>query len=66
MMMDKDKGVKKKSKSGHILIWLIFLEVVIVVAGIGYILFPKEDKELETLLDQDVSIDYIEETETEM
>ena len=66
MMMDKDKGVKKKSKSGHILIWLIFLEVVIVVAGIGYILLPKEDKELEALLDQDVSIDYIEETETEM
>ena len=66
MMMDKESGVKKKSKSRHLLIWLVFLEAVIVVAGIGYILFPKEDKELETLLDQDVSIDYIEETETEM
>ncbi len=59
------KNQKKKQKSSHILLWIVFAEIVIVVFGLLLILWPREDEELDALLEQDVTIDYIEETEGE-
>lgn len=56
---------RKKQKSSHILLWIVFTEVVIVLIGLMLILLPREDEELDALLEQDVTIDYIEETEGE-
>ena len=59
------KNQKKKQKSSHILLWIVFAEIVIVVFGLLLILWPREDEELDALLELDVTIDYIEETEGE-
>ena len=53
-------------KKHHFIIWIIFLEAVVLIAGLTVILSPRQDGELDALLEQDVSIDYIEEKETEV
>lgn len=56
------KNRRKKKGNSHLLLWILFAESVIVVIGlILVLLWPREDEELDALLEQDVTIDYIEE-----
>lgn len=63
MRRDRENNPPKKRR--HTVIWIIFIEFVILVAGLVFLLAPTQDKELDALLEQDVTIDYIEEEETE-
>lgn len=51
---------KTSRKNHHIITWVIFLEFVVLIVGLVIVLFPRQDSELDALLEQDVSIDYIE------
>ena len=52
-------------KNHHIIIWIVFIEFVVLISGLMFLLLPRKDEELDALLEQDVTIDYIEEEETE-
>lgn len=54
----------RKRKESHILLWIIVVECVIL--GIGLLvllLWPKEDETLDALLEQELTINYIEDVE---
>lgn len=63
--MRKDREGNTPKKNHHIIIWIVFIECVLLIAGLTFILLPRKDTELDALLEQDVTIDYIEERETE-
>ncbi|MDD2958915.1 MAG: peptidoglycan recognition family protein [Lachnospiraceae bacterium] len=68
-MMNKDHKKRRKKRlkrSSHTLIWVIFVEAVIVVLGLMIVLWPKENEELDALLEQDVKIDYIEDDDAKL
>lgn len=64
-IMRKHRRKNTSRKNHHIIIWVIFLEFVLLIVGLVIVLFPKPDKELDALLEQEVSIDYIEDNEEE-
>jgi len=55
---------RRRGKSGRIIFWLIFIELVALLLGVLFILAPKDDPDLDALLTKKVTIPY--ETETEM
>ncbi len=66
--MRKNKEMRQEGegpKTRQVLLWIIFVELVVVVVGLVIALLPREDEKLDALLEQDVTIAYEEETETE-
>lgn len=66
--MRRDREVpQNKKKNRHLIVWITFLELVILIAGLTVLLLPREqDKDVEALLEQDVSFEPVEEeSETE-
>ena len=62
--MNSGNGKPSRKKSGHIIFWIIFIEVVALLAGLAVIFFyvrGTDDKD--PLVDQEVTIDYIMNTE---
>ncbi len=55
----------QNKKKKRLLLWVAFAELVIIVIGLMIALWPRDDKELDALLEQDVTFEYVEETETE-
>ena len=55
----------RKKKSTHALIWIIFLEILLVMAGLAVVIFVLDDGKgnPDPLVEETVRIDYIEETE---
>ena len=53
---------KRKRKNKHIMLWVIFLEAAALTVGLVYLLLSREDLEVDTLLQQDLTIEYVEET----
>ena len=57
---------KKKKKSRHTLLWIIFIEILLVMAGIAMVVFVldegREDP-LTQLIEETIKIDFLEETE---
>lgn len=64
-VMRRNREIPPRKKNRHIIVWITFLEVVFLIAGLTFLLLPRRDEEVEALLEQDVTIDYIEEVETE-
>lgn len=57
--MSSSRGHKRKKKrTGRIIFWLIFAELTALLGGILFIVLPKEDPQLEELLNKDVKIPY--------
>ena len=52
-------------RTGHVLLWIIVIEVLVVVAGFIIVLLPREDEDVDALLEQEVTIEYTTEPETE-
>ena len=64
--MNPDNGRPSRKKSGHALFWIIFIEVVALLAGFAVILFivrGTDDKD--PLVDEEVHLNYIMNTEAE-
>ena len=59
------KKNERKKKGSHALIWIIFLEVLLVMAGLAIVIFVLDDGKgsKDPLVEETVRIDYIEETE---
>ena len=57
---------RKKKKSRHTLFWIIFIEILLVLAGIAIVVFVLDDGEesqIDYLIRETVKIDFVEETE---
>lgn len=63
--MRGNRRERRSPRLGRIVLWVIIIEAVVLIAGVTLLLLSREDEELDALLEQDVSIDYIEETEGE-
>ena len=63
MRRNRERNTQKKNH--HIIVWIVFIECVVLISGLAFLLLPRKDEELDALLEQDVTIDYIEEEETE-
>lgn len=64
-VMRKERERHSQKKNRHIIVWITFLEAVVVIVGLAVLLLSREDKDVDALLEQDATIDYIEEAETE-
>lgn len=47
------------------ILWIILLEIAVVTIGLCFLLLSQKDDDLEALLEQDITISYIEESETQ-
>lgn len=54
----------RKIRTGRVIFWLIFIEIIVLAGGLLYIIIPKDDPQVDELLSRKASIPY--ETETEM
>jgi len=54
----------RKRRTGRLIFWIIFVELIILLCWIVYLLTPKEDPEIQELLEKDIHIEY--ETETDL
>lgn len=57
---------KRKNRSGRIIFWVIFVEIMLLSLGLIFIMIPKDDPQLDELLNTKVSIPYETETEPEL
>lgn len=64
-VMRRNREIPPRKKNRHLIVWVAFLEIVILIAGLAVILLSRQDEDVDALLEQDVTIDYIEEAETE-
>lgn len=55
---------EKRRTGGRVLLWVVFAEIVALVIGLVIVLVPRQNDDLDALLEQDVTIAY-EEVETE-
>ena len=62
----KRGGTYRKNRTGRIVFWLVFVEVIALIAGLLIISIPKDDPQLEELLNIKVMIPYETETEKEI
>lgn len=64
--MRRNKEVPGKKKKRHVVVWLTFLELVILIGGLAFLLLSRQDKDVDALLEQEVTFEVVEEeSETE-
>lgn len=66
--MRKNRKMRQEAegpRTRRVLLWIILAEILVVVVGLAIVLSSRKDEDLDALLEQDVTIDYVEETETE-
>ncbi len=59
-------GLPRGKVLRYVLVWFIFLEVMIILAGIGWMIFMLREEAEEPILDEDMTIAYEELTEPEI
>lgn len=65
-MDDNSIEKKKKSRTGRIVFWVIVLEVLGLGCGLLFLLIPRDDEQVKQLLEEDSTIRYETESETEL
>lgn len=61
--MRNNREVPEKKR--YVVMWLTFLEIVILIGGLAFLVLSQQDKDVEALLDQEVTFDVVEESEAD-